>query len=126
MQLSKRLDLFGAEVFAALVNAVVLLVVCGFLAWTAVGRLFAPTEVHGQGVVAFALLGLLANLVSLAVLARADRTSLNIRGAFLHMAADAAVSAGVVAAGLAILATGWLWLDPAVSLVTTGAGGFSS
>jgi len=108
--------LHRAEVLAALVNAVVLLVVCGFLVWTAVGRLVAPTEVHGQGMVGFALLGLLANLVSLAVLARADRTSLNIRGAFLEVLTDALGSVLAVVAGLVVWLTGFARADAIATL----------
>lgn len=108
--------LHRAEVLAALVNAVVLLVVCGFLAWTAVGRLFTPTEVHGQGMVGFALLGLLANLVSLAVLARADRTSLNIRGAFLEVLTDALGSVLAIVAGLVVWLTGFERADAIATL----------
>lgn len=108
--------LHRAEILAALVNAVVLLGVCGYLGWTAIGRLANPTEVHGEGMVGFALLGLLANLASLAVLAGADRTSLNIRGAFLEVLTDALGSVLALAAGLVIWLTGWERADAVATL----------
>ncbi|MGN0062709.1 MAG: cation diffusion facilitator family transporter [Nocardioides sp.] len=108
--------LHRAEILAALVNAVVLLGVCGFLGWTAIGRLVEPTEVHGEGMVGFAVLGLLANLASLAVLARADRTSLNIRGAFLEVLTDALGSVLAIVAGAVIWLTGFDRADAIATL----------
>ncbi len=109
--------LHRAEILAAMVNAVVLLGVCGFLGVTAVRRLISPTEVHGEGMVVFAALGLLANLVSLAVLLRADRTSLNIRGAFLEVLTDALGSVLAIVAGIVIWATGFARADAIATLL---------
>jgi cobalt-zinc-cadmium efflux system protein len=112
---------FGStSIMAALVNATVLLVVTGAIAWSAIQRLFAPEPVAGFTVMAVAALGILINGAAAAILPRSHGHDLNVYGAFLHLVADAAVSAGVVAAGLVIVLTGWLWVDPAVSLVISG------
>jgi cobalt-zinc-cadmium efflux system protein len=105
-----------SSVLAALGNAVLLLVACGAIAWEAIGRFGDPPPVAGSVLVWVAAVGIAINL-SAALLLAGGRADLNLRGAFLHMIADAAVSAGVVVAGLVIAATGWRWLDPVVSLV---------
>jgi cobalt-zinc-cadmium efflux system protein len=107
----------GSSILAALFNAVLLLVVMGGLSWEAIRRLFDPEPVAAKTVIAVAALAVVLNGATAWLFAAGARGDLNIRGAFLHMAADAAVSAGVVVAGLVILLTGWLWLDPLVSLV---------
>jgi cobalt-zinc-cadmium efflux system protein len=109
---------FGsASILAALLNAIILLVATGAIAWEAVYRLFAPTEVAGITVMVVALIGIVINGVSALMLMAGSKGDLNIRGAFLHMIADAGVSFGVVIVGGGIVLTGWLWLDPAMSLV---------
>ena len=109
--------LHRAEILAALVNALVLLVVCGYLAWAGLSRLADPQHVDAGPMVLFALVGLLANAGSLLVLHRSDTGSLNMRGAFNEVLADLLGSLLAVAAGLAIL----LWdverADPVASLV---------
>ena len=115
-----RRSTFGyhrAEILAALVNALVLLGVCVFLVWAAVGRLSEPTEVDAGPMVAFALVGLVANGVSLTVLNRSDTGSLNVRAAAAEVLADLLGSVLAVAAGVVILATGWLRADPLASLL---------
>jgi cobalt-zinc-cadmium efflux system protein len=107
----------GSSILAALFNAVFLLVVMGGLSWEAIRRLFEPEPVAGKTVMIVAAIGLVLNGVTAWLFASGRKGDLNIRGAFLHMLADAAVSAGVVIAGLVMLVTGWLWLDPVVSLV---------
>ncbi|MBV9998084.1 MAG: cation transporter [Verrucomicrobia bacterium] len=108
-----------SSILAALFNALFLLVALGAVAWEAVHRLWAPRAVNGPTVIAVAAAGIVVNGVT-AWLFRAGREhDLNVRGAFLHMAGDAAVSAGVVVTGVVIAWTGWTWLDPAVSLVIT-------
>jgi cobalt-zinc-cadmium efflux system protein len=107
----------GSSILAALFNAVLLLVAVGAIAWEAVLRLFHPEPVASGTVMIVAAVGILVNGVTAALFASGRKGDLNIRGAFLHMIADAAVSAGVVVAGLVILSTGWLWLDPLTSLV---------
>jgi cobalt-zinc-cadmium efflux system protein len=106
----------GAPILAALFNAVLLLVGVGAIAWEAVGRLFAPTPVEGIGVMIVAGIGVVINGLTAWLFMSGRKSDLNIRGAFLHMVADAAVSLGVVGAALIIILTGWLWLDPAISL----------
>ena len=110
----------GSSILAALFNAVLLLLAVGAIAWEAVLRLFHPEPVASGTVMIVATVGIIVNGVTAALFASGRKGDLNIRGAFLHMVADAAVSAGVVVAALAILYTGWLWLDPLASLVIVG------
>ena len=107
----------SASILAALLNGVILLVATGAIAWEAIGRFFEPSEVAGMTVMIVAAVGILINGLSAWLLMSGQKADLNIRGAFLHMVADAAVSLGVVIAGGLILLTGWNWLDPAVSIV---------
>jgi cobalt-zinc-cadmium efflux system protein len=107
----------GTSILAALFNAAFLLVVIGGLSWEAIGRFWNPQPVGGKTVMIVAAAGILINGVCAWLFASGRKGDLNIRGAFTHMAADALVSVGVVIAGLVILLTGWLWLDPAVSLI---------
>jgi len=107
----------GSTILAALANAMLLLVVTGGIAWEALHRLKNPGIVNETLMIWVAIAGIVINGVT-AWFFMADRKSdLNVRGAYLHMAADAGVSAGVALAGAGMLLTGWLWLDPAVSLV---------
>ncbi|CAN5451017.1 cation diffusion facilitator family transporter [soil metagenome] len=110
----------GSSILAALFNAVFLLVAVGAIAWEAVLRLIAPEPVGGVTVMVVAGIGIVINGITAWLFASGRKGDLNIRGAYLHMVADAAVSAGVVLAGLVILFTGWNWLDPAVSLLIAG------
>ncbi len=103
-------------ILASLANAVVLLLGCGAIAVEAVQRFADPAPVAGGTVVLVAALGILINGGTALMFAGGRAGDLNIRGAFLHMAADAAVSAGVVVTGLLIALTGRRWLDPATSL----------
>ena len=106
----------SSSILAALLNAVLLLVAVGGIAWEAVRRFGEPSPVAGQTVIWVALVGVVINTATALLFLAGRKGDLNVRGAFLHMAADAGVSAGVVVAGIAILATGWNWLDPAISL----------
>ena len=107
----------GSSILASLFNAVFLLVAVGAIGWEAIQRFGEPAPVAGKTVMVVAAVGILVNGVTAWLFASGAKGDINIRGAFLHMAADAAVSAGVVVAGLVILYTGWTWLDPVVSLV---------
>jgi cobalt-zinc-cadmium efflux system protein len=107
----------GTSILAALFNAAFLLVIIGGLSWEAIGRFWNPQPVAGKTVMIVAGVGIAINAVCAWLFASGRKGDLNIRGAFTHMAADALVSVGVVIAGLVILLTGWLWLDPATSLV---------
>ena len=109
--------LHRAEILAALVNALVLLVVCGYLAWAGISRLADPQEVDAGPMVLFALVGLAANAVSLTVLNRSETGSLNMRGAVNEVLADLLGSVLAVLAGLAILVWGFERADPIASLV---------
>ena len=107
----------STSVLAALLNAVVLLVVTGAVAAEAVRRLFQPEPAAGFVVMGVAAAGIAVNGITAGLFASGRKGDLNTRGAFLHMLSDAVVAAGVVVAGGAILVTGWLWLDPLVSLL---------
>ena len=107
----------SSSILAALVNAVILLLAVGAIAVEAVQRFGNPQPIAGVTMMAVAGVGILINGATAWMFARGRDKDINVRGAYLHMAADAGVSLGVVLAGLAILATGWLWLDPLASLV---------
>ena len=106
-----------SSILVSLANAGLLLVAVGAIVWEAVQRLGRPEPVAEMTVIWVALLGIAINGATALLFMSGRKSDLNIKGAFLHMAADAVVSLGVVIAALAIIATGWLWLDPAVSLV---------
>lgn len=107
----------GSSVLAALFNAVFLLVAVGAIAWEGILRLAQPEPVASVSIMVVAAIGIVINGLTAWLFASGQEGDLNIRGAFLHMVADALVSLGVVGAGLVILLTGWLWVDPVVSLV---------
>lgn len=106
----------GASVLAALANAVLLLVACGAIIVEALRRFSEPAPPPGVTVMMVAGVGILINGFTAWLFMRGRKGDINVRGAFLHMAADAGVSAAVVVAGLAMLLTGAAWIDPAVSL----------
>jgi cobalt-zinc-cadmium efflux system protein len=106
----------GSSILAALFNAVFLLVTVGAISWEAIQRLGSPEPVAERTVMIVAAIGIAVNGVTAWLFAAGGKHDINLRGAFLHMASDALVSAGVVVAGLVILLTGWIWLDPVVSL----------
>lgn len=107
----------STSILAALLNAVVLLIAVGAIAYEALHRFATPEPVAGTTVMTVAAIGIVINALTAWMFMGGAKSDLNIRGAYLHMAADAAVSLGVVIAGLAILWTGWNWIDPVVSLV---------
>jgi cobalt-zinc-cadmium efflux system protein len=109
-----------ASILAALINALFLLVAVGAIAAEAVRRLFHPAKAEAQTMIWVAAIAILVNLATALLFARGRRHDLNVRAAFQHMAADAAVSAAVVFAGLVILWTGQLWVDPVMSLAVAG------
>ena len=110
----------STTILAALGNAMLLLVVMGGIVWESVGRLSVSSPVESWVVIWVALAGVLINAATAVMFMRGRKDDLNIRGAYLHMASDAMVSLGVVVAGVVMLSTGWLWLDPVVSLVIAG------
>lgn len=105
-----------ASIMAGFANAVLLLLAMGSLAWEALQRLQEPTSVAGLTVMVVAAVGVVINTLTAVMLMAGSRHDLNIRGAFLHMAADALVSVGVVLAGALYLWQGWAWIDPAMGL----------
>ncbi len=107
----------SSSILAALANAVLLLVACGGIGWEAVQRFFHPEAVGSTTVIVVAAIGIFINGITAWLFMSGSKDDLNIRGAFLHMTADALVSLGVVIAGLVIMWTGWIWLDPMVSLI---------
>lgn len=116
----------STTILAAVANAVLLLVACGAIAWEAVHRFAQPPVVAGLTVATVAAAGVLVNGLSAWLFFRGSRADLNIRGAYLHMAADAAVSAGVVVTGIAMIFTDWHWLDPVISLAIVAVIVFST
>jgi cobalt-zinc-cadmium efflux system protein len=106
-----------SSLLAALVNAVILLMACGAIAWEAAGRIASPPSVAAATVVGVAAIGIVLNGVSAWLLHAGSHDDLNRRSAFLHMLGDAAISAGVLVSGALILFTGMSWLDPVVSLL---------
>ncbi len=116
---SKRFTygLRSSSILAALANGAFLLLATGGIAWEAIQRFAHPEPVAGTTVIVVAALGIAVNAGTALLFMSGRKGDLNIRGAFLHMAADAVVSLGVVLAGIGIVYTGWLWLDPVTSLV---------
>ena len=107
----------SSTILAALANAGLLLVAIGGIAFETVGRIAAPPAVEGRTMIVVAGIGILINGATALLFASGRKHDINIRGAFLHMAADALVSLGVVVAGAAIMLTGARWIDPVTSLV---------
>ncbi len=106
-----------ATVMASLGSAILLLVALGGIAWEALNRFSDPAPVAGMTVIVVATIGVVINTVTALLFFSGQKDDLNIKGAFLHMAADAVVSLGVVVAGLFILFYGWVWIDPVISLI---------
>ena len=104
-------------IMASLASAILLLVALGGITWEAIGRFFDPKPVEGMTVIAVAAIGVVINTITALLFVSGQKHDLNIRGAFLHMAADAGVSFGVVVAGIIIMVTGWLLIDPLISLL---------
>ncbi len=107
----------GTSILAALFNAVFLLVVVGGLTWEAIQRFSEPAPVAGKTVMIVAACGIVLNGFCAWLFSSGSKGDLNVRGAFMHMAADALVSLGVVIGGFVILLTGWHWIDPVMSIV---------
>lgn len=107
----------ASSILAALGNSILLLVATGAIAWEAIGRLGEPEPVSGITVMVVAGIGILANGFTAWLFTSGRNDDINVRAAFLHMAGDAAISLGVVIAGAITLLTGWLMVDPIVSLV---------
>jgi cobalt-zinc-cadmium efflux system protein len=107
----------SSSILAALANSLILMIAVAFIVYHAVIRLIIPDVVAGTTVIVVAAIGIVVNGATALMFARGRRSDLNVRGAYLHMVADALVSAGVVVAGIAIQFTGWLWVDSVASLI---------
>ena len=107
----------GSTILAALGNAMLLLVATGGIVWEAIRRLQEPAAVASGVIIWVAAAGVVVNVGTALLFMRDREHDLNVRGAFLHMAADALISVGVIGVGVTIAYTGWLWLDPAASLL---------
>ncbi|WP_017236673.1 cation diffusion facilitator family transporter [Streptomyces sp. SS] len=106
-----------AEILAALANCLLLLCVGGYVLYEAIQRFLEPAETKGGLTIVFAVIGLVANMISLSLLVRGQKESLNVRGAYLEVLADALGSVTVIVAAGIILATGWQYADPIASIV---------
>jgi cobalt-zinc-cadmium efflux system protein len=109
----------SASILSALLNAAMLLIATGAIAWEAIRRLIEPAEVAGLTVMIVAAAGIVVNGASAWLLMAGRKGDLNIRGAFAHLLADAGVSVAVVVAGAVIYFTHWTWIDPAASLLVS-------
>lgn len=112
----KTFGLYRAEILAAFVNGIFLMLVIGSILFTAVRRIMFPKEILSLHMLLIGIIGLLVNLISIFILYGSHKTDLNVKGVFYHMLADAASSAGVVVAAFIIMFTGWKIIDPLVSL----------
>ena len=106
-----------STILAAFFNAILLMIAVGAITIEAIRKLITPEPVEGTTMMIVAGIGFIINTITALLFMKGREKDLNIRGAFLHMAADAGVSLGVVIAGFVIVSTGWLWVDPAISLV---------
>jgi cobalt-zinc-cadmium efflux system protein len=106
----------SSSILAALFNAIFLLITVGAIAWEAIRRFGDPTVVEARIVIWVSVIGIIINTATALMFMSGRKRDLNIRAAFMHMAADAGVSLGVVVAGFLIIATAWHWIDPVMSL----------
>ncbi len=109
-----------ATILAALANSLLIMGAVGVIVWEAAHRLFQPSATDARVVIVVALAGVAVNTATALLFLRGRKSDLNIRAAFAHMAADAAVSGGVVASGVLLAVSGWVWVDPTVSLAIAG------
>lgn len=106
-----------ATVMASMISALLLLMALGGISWEAVKRFANPAPVDSLTIIVVAAIGVVINTATALLFFSGQKQDLNIRGAFLHMTADAAISLGVAVAGIFIMVSGWLWIDPVVSLI---------
>jgi cobalt-zinc-cadmium efflux system protein len=106
-----------STILAAFINSIILMVAVGAIAYESIGRFFNPQQIAGENMMIVAGIGVVINTITALLFMSGSKNDLNIKGAFLHMAADAGISAGVVVAGLLISITNFYWIDPAISLI---------
>lgn len=106
-----------SSILAAFLNALILLVAIGAIIWEAIGRFGNPQKIEGETVIIVAGVGVIINTITALLFFSGRKHDLNIKGAFLHMAADAGISLGVVIVGIVLLFTDYYWLDPVVSII---------
>jgi cobalt-zinc-cadmium efflux system protein len=106
-----------SSILAAFINSVILLLAMGGIAWEAVQRISQPNPTSGTTIIVVAGIGVVINTLTALLFVSGREEDINLKSAFLHMAADALVSLGVVLAGIVIITTGWLWFDPVISLI---------
>lgn len=116
----RTFGLYRAEILAAFINGIFLLLVVILIIWEAIQRLIRPEEVLGYQMLYIALIGLFVNIISIGILHGSHKENMNIRGVFYHMIADAISSVGIIFAAIIILFTGWNLIDPLVSLLISG------
>lgn len=114
---TKTYGLRRGTILAAFVSSLILLMTMSIVAWEALGRFAVPSEVNSMTIIVVAAIGVAINTATALLFFSSQHDDLNIRAAFIHMAADAGVSLGVVIAGMAIMFTSMFWIDPAISLV---------
>jgi cobalt-zinc-cadmium efflux system protein len=112
----RTFGLYRAEVLAAFINGLFLLIVVGIIIYEAIQRLINPEEVLGYQMLFIAFIGLFVNLISIIILHGSHRNNMNIRGVFYHMISDAISSIGIIFAAIVILLTGWNIIDPLISI----------
>lgn len=113
---TKTYGLRRGTILAAFVSSLILLMTMSIVAWEALGRITTTSEVNSMTIIVVAAIGVVINTVTALLFFSSQHEDLNIKAAFIHMAADAGVSLGVVIGGIAILFTGMFWIDPAISL----------
>lgn len=114
---TKTYGMRKATILASLFNAIILLIAVGAISIESIRKLFQPEPVSGTSIMIVALIGVFVNTITALLFLKGRKSDINIKGAFLHMAADAGVSLGVVVAGLLIYFTGWYLVDPIISLI---------
>jgi len=112
----RTFGLYRAEILAAFVNGLFLLAIVGVIIYEAILRMLHPEQILGMEMLMVAFIGLAANIASIVILRGSHKHNINIRGVFYHMIADALSSVGIIAAALIILVTGWVFIDPLVSV----------
>jgi cobalt-zinc-cadmium efflux system protein len=114
---TKTYGMRKATILASLFNAIILLIAVGAISIESIRKLFQPEPVSGTSIMIVAVIGVFVNTITALLFLKGRKSDINIKGAFLHMAADAGVSLGVVVAGLLIYFTGWYLVDPIISLI---------